>query len=189
MSTLLQNHKLVVAAAVLAVFDLSGQAVAQAPSDHVADLLNQLKSAEGAAADRLVDEIRLEWDKSGSAAADLLLSRGRQALEDRDLEAAIEHLTALTDHAPNFAEGWVARASAFAHSEMFGPAIADLEQALTLNPNHFEAIRGLASILELIDRPHDAYEAYLLVKSIHPSHPAVTEALERLEPVAKGQAL
>jgi len=134
-------------------------------------------------------DIQLEWQKSGSATADLLLTRGRKALEANQVQSAIEHFTALTDHAPDFAEGWVSRASAFAHAEMFGLALDDLETALHLNPKHFEAIIGLGAILELIERPKDAYEAYELVRSIHPHHPAVTEALERLEPVVKGRNL
>ena len=38
---------------------------------------------------------------------DLLLERGRKAMSEGDTNTAIEHLTALTDHAPNFAEGWM----------------------------------------------------------------------------------
>jgi len=35
---------------------------------------------------------------------DLLLQRGQEAMDNEDYEAAIEHFTALTDHAPDFAE-------------------------------------------------------------------------------------
>ena len=45
-------------------------------------------------------EIMLEWSRSGSPTMDLLLRRGRDALEAGNTELAIEHLTALTDHAP-----------------------------------------------------------------------------------------
>lgn len=149
----------------------------------------QLQVAKPEEAGRLAADIQLEWEKSGSASADLLLSRGRKAMETGQFQSAIEHFTALTDHAPEFAEGWVSRASAFAHAEMFGPALADLEVALDLNPQHFEAIIGLGALLELINRPADAYEAYELVRPIHPHHPAVTEALERLEPAVLGRKL
>lgn len=59
------------------------------------------------------DEIVMLWSRSGSASADYLLERGRAALADGDLSAAYNHLTALTDHAPEFAEGWNARATLF----------------------------------------------------------------------------
>lgn len=175
-----------VAAAGIAVFAATA---AFADNARLDALMSELQIATPEEAQRITADIQLEWEKSGSAAADLLLSRGLKALDAGDYQAAIEHFTALTDHAPNFAEGWVRRASAFAHAEMFGPALDDLETALSLNPQHFEAIIGLGSILELIGRPEDAFEAYQLVRPIHPHHPAVTEALERLEPVVAGRKL
>ena len=36
---------------------------------------------------------------------DLLLGRGNEALEAEDYPTAIEHFSALIDHAPDFAEG------------------------------------------------------------------------------------
>lgn len=152
-------------------------------------LMENLRNATPENAHLIARDIQLEWEKSGSATADLILSRGRKSLEAGQIQSAIEHFTALTDHAPHFAEGWVSRASAFAHAEMFGPAIDDLETALHLNPEHFEAIIGLGAILEMLDRPKEAFEAYQLVRPIHPHHPAVTEALKRLEPVVKGRNL
>ncbi|WP_353533513.1 tetratricopeptide repeat protein [Cognatishimia sp. WU-CL00825] len=180
------NLKPIVAAAVVTFMCGAGSAIA---SDRLADLLTELQTAEPSAAVAIAKEIRLEWEKSGSAAADLLLKRGRDAAETGDFEDAIEHFTALVDHAPDFAEGRVARARAYVEVGLFGPAVADLEQALELNPQHFEAINGLGVILEMIDRPVEAYEAYLLVMAIHPTHPVVTEALQRLEIRAKGQKL
>ena len=56
---------------------------------------------------------------------------------------AIEHFTALIDHAPDFAEGWNARATAYYQTGDFGPSIADIGQVLTLNPRHFGALVGL----------------------------------------------
>ncbi len=120
---------------------------------------------------------------------DLLLRRGRDALEEGDTRAAIEHLTALTDHAPDFAEGWYARAQAFYAADLFGPAVADLEMALALNPNNYNAIFGLGAILEQFGDEERAYDAYSRVKSMHPHHEDVEAALERLESQVDGTAL
>ena len=59
--------------------------------------------------------------------------------------AAIEHLTALTDHAPDFAEGWHARATAYFRAVLLGPAMDDLQRALVLNPDNFDAVFGLGA--------------------------------------------
>ena len=80
-----------------------------------------LPEVEAKEARRLAREIEHEWSKSGSPAMDLLFNRGREALDGGDSRAAIEHLTALTDHAPKFAAGWHLRAIAFANVEDVRP--------------------------------------------------------------------
>ena len=152
-------------------------------------LLAQLAEADPADAARLDRQLRAHWDKSGSSAMDLLLKRGRDAMEVGRVDEAIEHFTALTDHAPDFAEGYHARASAYFEAQLFGPALADLEQALTLNPNHYTAIYGLGAILETFGRPELAYEAYERVLAIHPHHEEVSKAAERLRPHVEGKSL
>ena len=119
--------------------------------------------------------------KSGSATMDLLLKRGQDALEVEDVAAAMEHLTALTDHAPDFAEGWHTLALAYYNADMFGPAVDALERTLALNPHHFGALRGLGAIFEQVDKPDLAYDAYSRVLSLRPHDSDVIEALERLE--------
>lgn len=183
-----QFLKPTVAAAMLAMGVLQPQIVF-ADQEQLDALMLQLREADPVDAARLAREVELEWQKSGSASADLLLKRGRDAMERGEVEAAINHFTALVDHAPEFAEGWHARAGAYFHAGLLGPAVSDLEQALALNPAHYEAIAGLATLFEMIDKPQEAYDAYSQVKAIHPHHPDVTEALERLEPMVKGQEL
>ncbi len=152
-------------------------------------LLQQLAEANEAEALRLERQLQAIWSKSGSAAMDLLLKRGRDALDVEDIDAAIEHLTALTDHAPEFAQGWSVRARAYFAADLLGPALLDLETALALNPNNYNAILGLAAILETFGDSELAYEAYLRVQAIHPHHEAATEAIERLKPHVMGKTL
>ncbi|MEY8838324.1 tetratricopeptide repeat protein, partial [Cribrihabitans sp. XS_ASV171] len=95
----------------------------------------------------------------------------------------------LTDHAPGFAEGWHARASAFFGSELYGMALADLERALALNPNNYNAIYGLGLIFEALGEPELAFDAYNRALAIHPHHEEVTKAVNRLEPQVGGQSL
>ncbi len=178
----------VAALAVLVMFSTSGGAQ-QADSRDEESLLRQLAQATPEQAIGLDRQLQALWSQSGSASADLLLERGREALDDGDIEAAIEHLTALTDHAPEFAEGWHARASAFFGIDRFGMAAADLEHALTLNPNNYQAIYGLGLIFEVVGKPDQALEAYSRALAIHPYHEEVTNAVNRLKPQVEGKAL
>ena len=183
------NHflkNIVTAFLAIVMFSLPCAAVEQARLDR---LFTQLRQADEAEAGKIGDEIVLELSKSGSSAMDLLLKRGRDALEAGETQTAIEHLTALTDHAPEFAEGWHMRAVAFSRTGLYGPAIADLEKALALRPRHFEAIYGLGVILEELDRPEMAIEAYTRVLEIHPFYEDVSEAVERLNATLAGKEL
>lgn len=152
-------------------------------------LLAELATAGPDAARRIDRQLQALWTKSGSPSMDLLLKRGRDAMEAENLDAAIEHLTALTDHAPDFAEGWHARASAFYAADLYGPAVADLERALALNPNNYNAIFGLGAIFETFGLTTRAYQAYSRVLAIHPHHDEVGKALERLETEVEGRTL
>ena len=160
---------------------------AEAPT--VERLLQQLAKPEQPGWQQIENSIVREWAKSGSPAMDLLLQRGQAALEAGDMQAAIEHLTALTDHAPDFAEGWNARATAFFHAGELGLSVADIERTLALNPQHFGALTGLAIILEELEYEQDALEAYRAVAAIHPHRTEVQDAIERLEKAVEGQAL
>lgn len=172
----------------LVMFSGSGQAQEADLTDE-SELLDALSQADPAAASRYDKQLRSLWSKSGSSSADFLLKRGRDAMEANDYRAAIEHLTALTDHAPQFAEGWHARASAYFAADLFGPAVADLERALALNPNHYEAMLGMGLILESVKRPEAAYKIYVQGLSIHPHHEQLTNAKNRLASSIKGQSL
>lgn len=177
----------VTALAALVTFSIP---VSAETTDRAAELLNELSEATSPAiANRLERELMREWSKSGSASMNLLLKRGQDAIEVQDLHAAIEHLTALTDHAPHFAEGWHALALAYYQDERFGPAVDALERTLALNPHHFGALRGLGAVMEQVGRPEVAYEAYSRVIEMRPHDESVKEALDRLEVRVKGTAL
>lgn len=152
-------------------------------------LYEHLKTAPEGEARGIAEQIESEWMRSGSAAMDLLLRRGMDALEAGEAEAAIEHLTALVDHAPDFAQGYNARAMAYFEVEKLGPALADIQTALRLNPRHFGALRGLAAVFELTDRPKKALEVYRKVLEINPSSASAADAVARIILLVEGVTL
>ncbi|WP_438991209.1 hypothetical protein [Lentibacter sp.] len=160
-----------------------------AESRDVSELLTELQSAKAPEAQQIARDIEIRWSASGSASANLLLKRGEDALEARAFAKAVEHFSALTDHAPDFAEGWHGRARAFFGLGAYGLALADLRQTLALNPSHFGAIYGLAALLEQLDKPEDAYAAYKILLNLYPAHEKALEAIARLEPSVTGTKL
>ena len=126
-------------------------------------------------------EIRAIWADSGSPTLNLLLERGNKALEDGDAEAAIEHFTALIDHAPDFVAAWNGRATAYFSAGLYGPALADIARVLALEPRHFGALTGLGVILEEAGKRDLALKAYGEVLKLNPNREDVIEAIEALE--------
>ena len=175
------------AAACLAAPAAIPAAAQDAPPD-LDELFEEL-ARPGADHERTADRIAETWSRSGSASADLLLRRGREALEAGDAEAAVEHLTALTDHAPDFAEGWSARATALYAAGRAGEALADLARALELEPRHFGALAGLGFVMEDMGLEGDALRAYRAAAALHPGIEMVNDAIDRLERDAEGEAL
>lgn len=153
------------------------------------ELYEQLSGADADTQPRIEGQIVAKWEQSGSAAMDLLLRRGKEALEGGAPEVAIDHFSALVDHAPDFAEGYHGRATSYYLLGMVGPALDDLRQTLVLNPRHFGAMRGVGAILEGLERPEQALEAYRAFLDLNPASADVLEAVERLELQLEGQAL
>ena len=160
-----------------------------AMADELDPLFDRLKTVEPSDYKPIEEKIWQEWSKSGSPAMDLLLERGRAALEDKRIDEAIGHFTALTDHAPQFAQGWHARATAYYEAQLYGPAIADLQIALRLEPRHFGAMSGLAVILEDLDRPAQALEVLREVEAIHPHREDLRARIDKLEKLTAGQQI
>ncbi len=152
-------------------------------------LFAALKTADESNWQAIEDGIWAEWSQSGSAAMDLLLERGRTAMAADAADAAVEHLTALVENAPDFAEGWNARATAWFQLGLYGPAMSDIARALALEPRHFGALSGLAVILEDTGDLERAAEIYAAALAIHPQRPDLREALERLEVELQGKSI
>jgi tetratricopeptide (TPR) repeat protein len=183
-------HKSIVAALLLGIwFSTPSSAQSLADSERLDLLFEQLLEAEPGESDRIEGQIITEWGKSGSAAMDLLYRRGEDAMEAGTPEVAVEHFTALVDHAPDFAEGYNGRASAYYQLGLYGPAIDDLRQVLVLEPRHFGAMTWVAGVLEEIGRPEDALEVWRRVEALVPTDPEVAAMIARLEIQLKGETL
>ncbi|MEM1431362.1 MAG: tetratricopeptide repeat protein [Pseudomonadota bacterium] len=181
------------AAALLAsaCFVAGSQAAAQSGPDteEIDRLFEELAKPEQPGWQQIEEAIALEWSKSGSASMDLLLQRGREALTEGEFETALEHLTALTDHAPDFAEAWNSRATVFFRMELYGLALDDISRALALEPRHFGAMIGLATILRELEMEEEALEVLRRTQELHPHRPTVKEGIEALSSRLEGEAL
>lgn len=158
-------------------------------NDKLDALFDQLSMAQAQDAPLIEQNIKDELSRSGSDAMDLLLELGRAALEQGDSVLAIEHFTALIDHAPEFAEGYNGRATAYFHSGLYGAAMADIGKTLTLESRHFGVMSGMALILADLERYEAALKVLREIQKLHPYMVGLDERIEQLELVLVGAAL
>lgn len=168
---------------------LLGQPALSQDAPDLPALLDELRNPDTQNWQRVERQIFRAWSRSGSASADLLLQRGRDAMAQGDSKAAVDHFSAAIDHAPEFAEAWHARATAWFMTKQYGPALNDLAEALARNPDHFAAMIGIARILEEMERFDDARHTLRAVQAIHPHRRDVSEALQRLDRRLNGYTL
>lgn len=153
----------------------------QAQPETLAELYDRLSDPATEDWEAIERRIIDRWSRTGSVAMDLLLQRGRDAIDAEDWGAAVEHLTALTDHAPDVAEGWHLRATAFFQQGRYGEALDDLGRALALDPRHYNAMSGLAVILGEMGDEAGALEVWRMVRAANPHRPDLDDTITRLE--------
>ena len=86
--------------------------------------------------------------QSGSPSVDLLMTRAEAALAAADNKTAKKLVEAVTNIAPNYAEGWHARAAMEQAAGNDTAAMVSLQKVVLLNPRQFAAMVELADMLE-----------------------------------------
>ena len=141
------------------------------------------------AAERAARAIMRLWHVSGSDTVEVLMERALKAVNDRRPELALKLLDAVTELAPDYAEGWSQRAHVLYHENEVERALGDLRRALALDPNHFKALDALGNILREIGQKRGALKAFEKLLEVHPFWPGAREAVEELRREVGGQGI
>jgi tetratricopeptide (TPR) repeat protein len=151
------------------------------PRDKQLDaLFATLKSGDGNAARAAEDGIMAIWMKSGSDTADLLMRWSMQAVEKKDYPGALDYLDRVISMNPDFAEAWNRRATVYYLMDKYGPALADMERVLALEPRHFGTLAGLGTIFRELGDEKRALAAYRQALAIDPHLDNVQKAVDEL---------
>jgi tetratricopeptide (TPR) repeat protein len=149
-------------------------------------LFHDLPDANTRAAEEIQREISTILSSHGSPTLDLILERGRAALTEGDTATAIEHFSRLIDLAPDFAEAWNMRATAYYLENRLGDSVADIAHVLTLEPRHFGALWGLGLILQRIGSDEKALKAFRAAVALNPHLTDADETIRRLAAKVEG---
>ncbi|WP_373875394.1 tetratricopeptide repeat protein [Methylobacterium trifolii] len=161
-----------------------------APPASLDDLYARLReSDDDAEAKGIARLIERRLDRSGSATADLLTDRARQAMTAQDFPLAAELMDRVTAIEPGWSEGWNRRATVFWLLSDKDVAVGDLQRALVLEPRHFEAWAALGRIYQSLDDKTRALNAFRRAAALYPRMDKVKEAVDRLTPEVDGRDL
>jgi tetratricopeptide (TPR) repeat protein len=126
------------------------------------------RSRSDADAERISGEIWRAWRDSGSANINLMLEWAQGAMDKREFAAAMDMLDQIILLAPDFAEGWNRRATLHFMLQEPVKSMADIQRVLELEPRHFGALAGMASILRARGENELALKAYERLLDVHP---------------------
>lgn len=146
--------------------------------DALFDVLRNTETPEAAHVAEV--EIWHIWIESGRADIDALMAEGIRAMSREDLDDAITIFGQITERAPQFAEGWNKRATAYFLNEDYVASVEDIRVTLALEPRHFGAISGMGLIFLSQGDEAGALEAFEAVLAIHPHAPYARQRVEEL---------
>jgi tetratricopeptide (TPR) repeat protein len=129
------------------------------------------------------------FDQSGSPSVDLLMARAGTAADAGDKDTAKKLIDAITDIAPDYAEGWHRRAALLAAAGDDEGAMISLQKAVTLNPREFAALSELAGILEEYGDKKAALVTYRKALALDPHLEGVDKHVDQLSREVEGEKI
>ena len=121
----------------------------------------------------------LAWSRSGNEETDRLLESGVAEMNARRYPRAIEIFTEVIERSPGFAEGWNKRATAYYLAGDLRKSLADCDEVMKRNPQHFGALSGYGQIYARLEEYEKAIEYFRRALAVNPN-------LTDLETVIRG---
>ena len=180
-------------ALVLSLLLISGVATAATPPapknvNSEEQLFAQLKKAESAEDAHPIEQKLIGlFRASGSPSVDLLMVRANAALATADNKTAKKLLEAVTAIAPNYAEGWHARAGMEQAAGEDTAALVSLQKVVLLNPRHFNALSELGDMLQDYGDKAGALKLYRRALEVDPQLEGATHKVRELTQSVEGR--
>lgn len=108
------------------------------------------------------------WTEAPDTIAQSMLDEGMARMRVADYLGAVAVFDRLTAYCPDYAEGYNQRAFTYFLGRNFIAALADLDRALVLEPNHVGALSGKGLTLIELGREAEAQEALRAAVALHP---------------------
>jgi tetratricopeptide (TPR) repeat protein len=120
------------------------------------------------------------WSRSGDAEIDRLFATGLEQMQTHHAEEAVETFTRIIERRPEFAEGWNKRATVYYLIGEYRKSLADCDEVIKRNPQHFGALSGYGLIYMRLDEPERALEYFERALRVNPNLDGVRTMAEAL---------
>jgi tetratricopeptide (TPR) repeat protein len=121
------------------------------------------------------------WCRSGNPEVDRMFRDGVEAMQRGALEEAEAQFSRVIALAPTFAEGWNKRATVRYLRKNFVGSVADCQETIARNPNHFGACSGQGLCHMSLGQFREAAICFRRALEIHPHLSAVRHNLALAE--------
>lgn len=151
-------------------------------------LFGALKAApDEASAKHVEGRIWALWSQTSSDTTVLLMSRAKTALDAKQVDIAIELLSAVVKLKPDYVEGWNRRATLYYLQNDYTHSLQDIEQVLVREPRHFGALAGLGMIMQELGDDKRALDAFRKALEVNPHLDKVPEMVKTLTEKVEGR--
>ena len=146
-------------------------------------------TADPSEADVAERQIWQIWIESGREEIDGLMAEGIAAMRSGRLADSIEIFGQVVARAPDYAEGWNKRATAYFYHGELPESVHDIQRTLALEPRHFGAISGMGLIFLRRGDDAGALGAFEAALEVHPHARGARMQVDELRERLKGQGV
>jgi len=123
----------------------------------------------------------LLWSRSGDAEVDRVMARGVEEMQSGRYGEAVTLFSEVVRRRPDFAEGWNKRATALYLAGAYRRSLADCDEVLKRNPQHFGALSGYGQIYFQLGEYARAIEWWRRALQVNPNLLDVEIGIRRAE--------
>ena len=154
-----------------------------ATPDDLPALFRQLRDSDDLVRALTENSIWQTWSRSGDAKVDALFKVGVEQMTQGRTEAAIDTFTEIIRRKPDFAEGWNKRATIYFLVGDYDKSLADCDEVIKRNPQHWGALSGYGQIYVQLDRPEEALTYFQRALAVNPNLQNVENMIQQLKQV------
>ena len=123
----------------------------------------------------------LLWSRSGDAEVDRMMARGVEEMQSGKYAEAVTLFSEVIRRRPDLAEGWNKRATALYLEGAYRRSLADCDEVLKRNPQHFGALSGYGQIYFQLGEYARAIEWWRRALQVNPNLLDVEIGIRRAE--------